>query len=164
MNQESTDRDKYDDGQELFGLTYCTGQGGFCSYGLLPRNADWGVITAGMPSWVRRPGNHPLVAAYPVPEIDVVPSSLHVEAVTTITTDHVITTGEEHSYSTAVTEGKSTAVADTVTWNNWEEVSHSLESPVSGLVEFEQSSLSSHRNFLENIKGPTGVRVCPRIT
>lgn len=44
--RESTNRDKFDDGQELFGQTYCTGQGGFCSYGPLPRNEDWGVIFA----------------------------------------------------------------------------------------------------------------------
>ena len=65
--RESTDRDKFDDGQELFGQTYCTGQGGFCSYGPLPRNEDWGVIFAEMPAWVKAPGNHPLVAAYPIP-------------------------------------------------------------------------------------------------
>ena len=38
-----------------------------------------------MPSWVNAPGNHPLVAAFPVPEIDVVESSLKVKLVTTLT-------------------------------------------------------------------------------
>lgn len=121
--RESTDRDKFDDGQELFGITYCTGQGGFCSYGPLPRNEDWGIIFAEMPSWVKAPGNHPLVAAFPVPEIDVVASSLKVETVTTITTDNVITEGTEKSYSTAKTEGTSTSVANTETWNEWQETS-----------------------------------------
>jgi len=123
MNRESTDRDKFDDGQELFGNTYCPGSGGYCGYGALPRNEDWGVIFAEMPSWVKAPGNHPLVAAFPVPEVDVVESSLHVEAVTTVTTDHTISSGTERSYSTAKTEGTSTSVADTVTWNEWEEIS-----------------------------------------
>ena len=122
-NRESTDRDKFDDGQELFGLTYCTGQGGFCSYGPLPRNEDWGVIFAEMPSWVKAPGNHPLVAAFPVPEVDVVASSLKVETVTTVTTDHVIGVGEQRSYSTSKTDGKSKSVADTITWNKWQEMS-----------------------------------------
>ena len=79
MNLESTDRDKFDDGQELFGLTYCPGSGGYCGYGVLPRNEDWGVIFAQMPSWVAAPGNHPLVAAFPVIEINVVPSSLNTQ-------------------------------------------------------------------------------------
>ncbi|GIV80148.1 MAG: hypothetical protein KatS3mg050_4542 [Litorilinea sp.] len=113
-NRESTDRDKFDDGQELFGNTYCTGGGGFCGYGALPRNEDWGLIFAEMPSWVKAPGHHPLVAAFPVPEIDVVESSLHVETVTTVTTDHTISEGTEKSYSTSKTEGTSTSVANTV--------------------------------------------------
>lgn len=120
--QESTDRDKFDDGQELFGTTYCTGQGGFCSYGPLPRNEDWGVIFAEMPSWIKAPGNHPLVAAFPVPEVNVVASSLKVETVTVVTTDHVISEGTEKSYSTAKTEGTSSSVADTETWNEWQEI------------------------------------------
>lgn len=49
------------------------------------------------------------------------------ESVTTITTDHTISSGTEKSYSTAKTEGTSTSLADTVTWNNWEEVSESLQ-------------------------------------
>jgi PKD repeat protein len=134
MNRESTDRDKFDDGQELFGNTYCPGSGGYCGYGALPRNEDWGVIFAEMPSWVKAPGNHPLVAAFPVPEIDVVPSSLHVVAVTTVTTDHTISQGTERSYSTAKTEGTSTSVANTVTWNEWQEESIATTVPLSGLA------------------------------
>ena len=117
MNEESTDRDKFDDGQELFGTTEW-------GRGALPRvTDDAGYIFAEMPTWVKAPGNHPFVAAFPVPEIDIVPSSLKVETVTTVTTDHVISEGTEKSYSTAKTEGTSTSVADTVTWNEWEEVS-----------------------------------------
>ncbi|MDQ7030386.1 MAG: thrombospondin type 3 repeat-containing protein [Ardenticatenia bacterium] len=126
-NRESTDRDKFDDGQELFGSTYCSGSGGFCGYGALPRNEDWGLIFAEMPSWVKPPGNHPLVAAFPVPEIDVVESSFRVQAVTTITTDRTITEGTERSYSTSKTEGTSTSVANTINWNEWEEVAESLQ-------------------------------------
>ncbi len=123
LNRESTDRDKFDDGQELFGNTYCPGSGGFCGYGALPRNEDWGVIFAEMPAWVRAPGNHPLVAAFPKPEVDVVESSFHLQTVTVVTTDHVISQGTERTYSTAKTEGTSTSVANTKTWNNWQEVS-----------------------------------------
>ncbi|MFN8444595.1 MAG: PKD domain-containing protein [Caldilineaceae bacterium] len=129
-NRESTDRDKFDDGQELFGQTYCTGQGGYCSYGPLPRNEDWGVIFAEMPSWVKAPGNHPLVAAFPVPEIDVVESSLKVHLVTTISDGYTTLSGIEKSYSTAKTEGTSTSVANTETWNDWQEIAVAVPSQI----------------------------------
>jgi hypothetical protein len=136
MNRESTDRDKFDDGQELFGNTYCPSSGDQCGYGALPRDGDWGIIFAEMPSWVESPGDHPLVAAFPIPEIDIQESSLHMETVTIVTTDHTISEGEEQSYSTAKTEGASTSVADTVTWNDWQEVS--VATPI------EQNSLMSN--------------------
>jgi len=117
MNRESTDRDKFDDGQELFGITKCPG------YGALPRSVDEGIIFCEMPAWVEPPGDHPVVAAYPVPEIDVVESSLHVETVTEIKNEHTILTGTERSYSTAKTEGTSTSVTEGVTWNDWQEIS-----------------------------------------
>ncbi len=127
MDWESTDHDKFDDGQELFGVTYCPGGDLSCGYGDLPRSSDSGYVGATMPSWVKSPGNHPLVAAFPVPEVDVVESSFHVQTVTTVTTDHTIGSGTERSYSTAKTEGTSTSVANTVTWNEWQEVSESLQ-------------------------------------
>ncbi len=114
MNRESTDRDKFDDGQELFKITKW-------GWGALPREEDTGYIFAEMPSWVDVPGNHPVVAAFPVPEIDVVPSTLKVETVTTVTTDRTISSGTERSYSTAKTEGTSDSVANTQSWNEWEE-------------------------------------------
>jgi hypothetical protein len=121
MNLESTDRDKFDDGQELFGATNCPGGDASCAWGDLPRSADTGFVGASMPSWVKAPGQHPLVAAYPVPEVDVVQSSFHVQTVTVVTTDHTIASGTERTYSTAQTKGTSTSVTDTVTWNNWQE-------------------------------------------
>lgn len=90
-----------------------------------------GATIAEMPSWVKAPGNHPLVAAFPVPKIEVAESSLHVETVTTVTTDHVIGNGEEKSYSTAKTQGTSTSIADTVTRNQWQEVSVATPGQVS---------------------------------
>lgn len=147
MNRESTDRDKFDDGQELFGLTYCPGTGGFCGYGALPRDEDWGVIFAEMPSWVKAPGKHPLLAAHPKPGIDVIPSSLRVEAVTVVTTDHTTSEGEERSYTTAKTEGTSTSVANTVTWNEWLETSVAAPDYVgralSNLSPLQESALAS---------------------
>jgi len=97
--------------------------------GALPRvTDDAGYIFAEMPTWVKAPGNHPFVAAFPVPEIDVVASSLKVE---TVTTDYVSSSGTEKSYSTAKTEGTSTSVADSVTWNDWQETS--ITQPISAL-------------------------------
>jgi len=124
MDLESTDRDRYDDGQGTFGITYCPGSDNACGYGTLPSaNHDGIVLFPQMPSWVKAPGNHPLVAAYPEIEIDIVPSSLHVEAVTTVTTDHTIAEGTERSYSTSKTEGVSDSNADTEMWNEWQEMS-----------------------------------------
>lgn len=123
MDLESTDRDKFDDGQELFGVTYCPGGDSSCGYGDLPRSSDAGYVGQTMPAWVKAPGNHPLVTAHPMPVIDVISSSLKVETVTVVTTDHVISTGTERSFSTAKTEGTSTSTSETETWNNWMEVS-----------------------------------------
>lgn len=130
MDMESTDRDKFDDGQELFGVTYCPGGDLSCGYGDLPRSSDSGYVGATLPGWVKAPGNHPLVAAFPKPEVDIVPSSFHVQTVTTVTTDHVISSGTERSYSTAKMEGTGTSVANTTTWNDWEEVSETT--PLNG--------------------------------
>ena len=146
LNQESTDRDKFDDGQELFGTTYCPGSAGFCGYGVRPRNEDWGTITAQMPSWVKAPGHHPLVAAYPEPEIDVMESSFRVQLVTTITDGQTTLTGTEKSYSTSATEGTSTSLANTETWNKWQETSKSTPLVYAGSIDPElQSSAISKR-------------------
>ena len=129
LSRESTDRDKFDDGQELFGLTYCPSSAGYCGYGALPRNEDFGVVFSEMPAWVESPGSHPFAAAFPVPEVDIVQSSIRVQTITTVTTDHQISSGTERSYSTAKTEGTSTSVADTTSWNEWDEVSLTTEAP-----------------------------------
>ena len=129
MNRESTDRDKFDDGQELFGITYCPGSGGYCGYGTLPRDEEWGLIFAEMPAWVEPPGNHPMATAFPLPEVNVIPSSLVVETVTTVTTDHVIGEGTQHAYTTTKAEGTEASVANTKTWNEWEEFTEAREEP-----------------------------------
>ena len=122
-NRESTARDKFDDGQKLFGLTNCPGSGGGCGYGALPRLVDWGVIFAEMPSWVKPPYDSPFVAAFPDPDVQVVAGSFVVTAKTTITTDRTVSEGEAKTYGTSETRGTSTSVADTVTWNQWSEIS-----------------------------------------
>jgi hypothetical protein len=121
--RESTDLDKFDDGQELFGRTFCTGSSGPCGYGILPRAEDSAYVSATMPNWVLPPGNSPFVAAFPEPEVEVVPSSLNLTRVTTITTSEGTMQGTEKTYGTSSTKGTSTSVADTITWNQWEEVS-----------------------------------------
>jgi hypothetical protein len=81
------------------------------------------VIFAEMPSWVKAPYDSPFVTAFPDPDIEVVPSSFVVTAKTTITTDHTISNGEAKAYGTSETRGTSDARSDTVTWNQWQEVS-----------------------------------------
>lgn len=130
MDLESTDRDKFDDGQEVFGVTYCPGGDNSCGYGDLPRSSDAGYVGQTMPSWVKAPGNHPFVTAFPLPRVDVVPSSLRVETVTVVTTDHVISSGSAVNYSTSDLQGVNTSVSNSVTWNDWTEVSESFEEHV----------------------------------
>ena len=132
---ESTDNDKFDDGQELFGVTDCPGGDASCGYGDLPRSSDTGYVGSTMPGWVKAPGNHPLVAAYPVPEVDIIESSFKVETVTTITADHTIASGTQRSYSTSKTEGTSSSVANTTTWNEWQEVATTSPIATAQLVE-----------------------------
>ena len=132
MDLESTDRDKFDDGQELFGVTYCPGGDLSCGYGDLPRSSDSGYVGAVMPSWVLAPGSHPLVAAFPLPNVEVLPSSFHVQTVTVVTTDHVIGSGTEKTYSTAETSGVSVTNTKTKTRNNWKETSEATTKKTSG--------------------------------
>ncbi len=96
----------------------------------------WNFIKASMPNWVLPPGDSPFVAAFPVPEVYVVPDpdtgkTWTVERVTTITTSEGEMAQKTHSYETAVTRGQSTSIANTVTWNEWEEVSEAVERPMS---------------------------------
>lgn len=128
--RESSDKDKFDDGQELFGVTFCPASSGSCGYGILPRAEDSEFVSANLPAWVLPPGNSPWVAAFPDPEVEVVPSSLRMTAVTTITTEKTITEGEEHTYGTSTTKGTSTSVSRTETWNRWQSVLRPTSSSV----------------------------------
>ncbi len=127
---ETTDRDKFDDGQELFGITYCPGAPTTCGYGSYPRQEYWNFIQAEMPSWVLPPGDNLFVAGFPIPDVYVVPGSWTVERVTVITTEEGEIVETTHSYETSVTRGQSTSIANTVTWNEWEEVSEAVEAPI----------------------------------
>jgi len=130
--EESTDKDKFDDGQELFGVTYCSEKpdATSCGYGNYPRIEYWNYIKASMPSWVRSPGDNPFVAAFPTPKVSVVPGSWNVERVTTITTSQAVITQTTQTYETSVTSGQNTGIANTATWNDWSEVSEAVETPM----------------------------------
>lgn len=132
MDLESTDRDRYDDGQELFGTTYCPGGGNACGYGTLPSaNHDGILLFPQMPSWVTGAGKHPLVAAYPRLDFSIVKdsdgSTFKMRTATVVTTDERHEEGETKSYSTTKTEGTSTSDAETETWENWQEYSKTTE-------------------------------------
>lgn len=90
-NSENTDGDKFDDGQEFFGITYCPGGSATCGYGSYPRTQDYSFITSGMPSWVRPPGDSPFVAAYPVIDFLVDPATVRVVAKEIRTIERTIT-------------------------------------------------------------------------
>ncbi|MFH2040327.1 MAG: hypothetical protein ABIJ65_12930, partial [Chloroflexota bacterium] len=140
--RESSDLDKFDDGQELFGVTFCPAASGPCGYGILPRAEDAAFVSANLPAWVKAPGDSPFVAAFPQPEVEVVPSSINMTAATIITTTRTITEGEEHTYGTASTTGSSTSLAETETWNNWQSVAKTTRTNLSNLSFFSPISNS----------------------
>ncbi|MEM7531660.1 MAG: dockerin type I domain-containing protein [Chloroflexota bacterium] len=137
MNVESTDRDRYDDGQELYGVTYCPGSGSACGYGQLPSaNHDGILLFPQMPAWVNAPGNHPLVAAFPKVEVDLLADNnghtFKLQLATTVTTDERHEQGETKLYQTTKTEGTSTANAETETWDTWQETSRTDQAVAAG--------------------------------
>lgn len=75
-----------------------------------------GIIVAEMPTWVNALANHPLVVTFPMPDVDVVESSLKVELITEITDGQTTLSGIEKSYSTSKTEEASHSVADIVAY------------------------------------------------
>ena len=125
INRESTDGDKFDDGQEFFGITK------YPDYGSLPRFID-SFSTPNMPGWVDPPGNSPFVAAYPQIHISVIPNSIQVELVTEITAGESHSVGETVAYGTAHTEGSGTGVGkeQSHTYNEWQEVGNSVADAV----------------------------------
>lgn len=120
MNRESTDGDKFDDGQELFGITNHPGYGG------LPRAED-SFITSSMPGWVDPPGNSPVVAAYPIISIDIIPSSIDIRLVTEIIAGETHGAGEVFGYSTTNNSGVATTVGkeETHSISGWKEIGNS---------------------------------------
>lgn len=132
MNRESTDGDKFDDGQELFGITKSP------AYGSLPP-ADDDLVTPNIPGWIDPPGNSPVVAAYPEISIDIIPNSVVIELVTEVTTSETHGAGEIFGYSTTNSKGSSTGVGkeETHTFSEWQEVGNSYADSI------ERSSYSS---------------------
>ncbi|RJP53338.1 MAG: hypothetical protein C4586_01555 [Anaerolineaceae bacterium] len=154
--RESSDKDKFDDGQELFGVTFCPASSGPCGYGILPRAEDAAFVSANLPAWVKSPGNSPFVAAFPEPQVEVVPSSINLNRVTTITTSEGTMQGTEKTYGTATTQGTSTSVTDTTTWNTFEEISTTR--PLDSVSSQDLSSLGLEKNLSNIFKlGKTSV-------
>ncbi len=114
-DRESTTGDKFDDGMKLWGTTPA-------GWGSLPRAADAGVISNDMPTWVGFPGKHPFAAAFPELKVSVSPT-FTVQLVTNVTTEQNHSANESRLYSTSITTGTSTSVANTESWNNWQETS-----------------------------------------
>lgn len=118
-NLGSTSHDRYLDGRKLYGNLPAT------LWGRTPPVDD---LLDNLPSWVLFPGNHPVQAAHPQIEIDIEPTSLWVQAVTTLTTDKVISQGTTKNYNTTKTTGASSSESDTTTWNEWQETSTAISS------------------------------------
>ncbi len=118
-NRESTDGDKFDDGQEFFGITI------YPSYGALPRPED-DFITANMPGWVDPPGNNIFVSAHPLVSINILQDTIDIQLVTEVTAGETHQQGETFTYGTACTQGTSESVGktETHTTNWWQEVTN----------------------------------------
>ena len=120
MNRESTDGDKFDDGQELFGITK------YPNYGALPRPEDT-FITSSMPGWVDPPGNSPVVAAYPVISFKVFAPSIEITLVSEIIAGETHGSGETFGYLTTQTDGTNMGVgkAESHVYSDWQEIGNS---------------------------------------
>ena len=114
-NDESTDGDKYDDGQEYFGITK------YPNWGFYPRSGD--DIGAQMPGYVDDPGRSPLVSAYPEISVEIQQDSIHVETRIITFSGHTVGLGEAFGYSISNTVGESTTVGSSQsnTVNQWQE-------------------------------------------
>ncbi len=119
-NRESTDGDKFDDGQEFFGLTKM-------DYGALPRAED-SFSTPNMPGWVDPPGDSPFVAAYPQINVDIIEDSFTVKLASTITTGQTHGVGEVRGYETSETKGVTVGMGktETNTMQEWLETGNSV--------------------------------------
>jgi hypothetical protein len=155
--RESSDLDKFDDGQELFGVTNCPGSSGACGYGILPRAEDAAYVSANLPAWVKAPGNSPFVAAFPEPEVEIIPSSIIITQKTEITNTKGTSTGTEKSYGTSTTKGTSSSIANTETWNSWQEVSDSTSHTLNDASS--QDFLGNLANGISNIATQTSIIV-----
>ena len=98
---ESSDGDRYDDGQELYGRT-------FIEYGQIPAEGE----QANMPAGVMPPGNHPLIAAYPELRISVL-EDFTIEAYKVLAETVETTIGSSITYGISKTSGQSRALTNT---------------------------------------------------
>ncbi|MFN5929598.1 MAG: hypothetical protein ACK45X_15930, partial [Roseiflexaceae bacterium] len=95
----STDLDKYNDGMELFGSDVKT--------------------KALMPSFVRNPGRHPMVAAFPKPVITIVDNSIQVTLKTTVMSNGSAVTTTSRTYASQHNNTVETERTDDATWSDW---------------------------------------------
>lgn len=95
--RESTDNDRYDDGQEFWGITQI-------GRGSLPRAVDSDFLLAEMPNFVDVPGSSPLVAAYPDIKVTIPDNTITVTTRQTITSESKQISEQENIYETTSTE------------------------------------------------------------
>ena len=128
----STDGDKYDDGQEILGIS--------------PRG--------NLPNYVLPPGNNPFIAAFPDISIEIHPN-INIEALTTITTSKTISQGEMFGYSTATTNGVSTTIgsSESQSASEWQEANNS--EAIGSARETSSNKMSSNKTetFKQTVEG-----------
>lgn len=117
-NYESTDNDRYDDGQEFWGITEV-------GRGSLPRAVDSDFLLAEMPNFVDAPGASPYVAAIPEIQITIPDDQIRVQPKNEIKTESKTVTEQENIYETT-TRNRSTVSTVSVKGNDMSNVAEQL--------------------------------------
>jgi hypothetical protein len=110
----STSSDAYADGQKVFGSA--------------PSNLPAGYVGGRLPGYVKPPYDSPYVAALPAPSVTIT-GPIHVQEVSQIYSGNTQSNVSEKNYSYAQTQETSQSIANTKTWNNWQETSKAVSMP-----------------------------------
>ncbi|MBN1919569.1 MAG: hypothetical protein JW889_16865 [Verrucomicrobia bacterium] len=113
--RESTDGDKYDDGQEFWGITQI-------GRGALPRSVDSDFFTSSMPNFVDPPGLSTFVAAFPKIRITVYGDSISVTPCQTITSGEKHITTQENIYECNTVQESETTSSTSMSVNEFVEM------------------------------------------
>jgi len=125
---ESTDGDRYDDGQEFWGITPL-------GRGALPRAVDSDFLSAQMPKFVDAPGSSPWVAAYPKLVIRIPDNSIKVKNKQLTTTESKTVNEQERSYDTTTVDINTTESSKVISTQSGQQASDPALAMLAGAIE-----------------------------